>query len=47
MEDMVLLKAMLVEMNAIMKSNQEKAEANRKGDQEDFLARLEAKIETD
>jgi hypothetical protein len=54
MEDMELLKAMLVKMNPIMKynlemmkSNQEKVEDNRKSDQEDFMARLEAKIETD
>jgi hypothetical protein len=46
MEDMELLKAMLGEINANIKSNQEKAEPDRKADQENLLTRLVAKIET-
>jgi hypothetical protein len=34
MEDMEFLKAMLAKMNTNMKSNQEKAEADRKADQD-------------
>jgi hypothetical protein len=41
MEEVV--KAMLAEMNANMKSNQERAEANRKADQY-LLARMESQI---
>jgi hypothetical protein len=48
MQDMELVKVMLAEINANMKSNrnmiksnQEKAEANKKGDQEHLVARLE------